>query len=194
MSADLTLLTMDGLFGPSPASSLATNVELKEPFSGETVRGRAGVLERLLIQTDRLIGPSRDDVTLTVDIGRCAAEWVVRGRLGAGGESHEVRIPVVAVCEVEDRLITNIRLYAEPMPMPMPIPRSRDVSMERLTSREQEIVRLVTGSATNKEIAEALVISVRTVDHHLRNIFRKLGVRSRTELAVLIAQEGEACT
>jgi DNA-binding NarL/FixJ family response regulator len=80
------------------------------------------------------------------------------------------------------------------MPMPMPIPRSRDVSMERLTSREQEIVRLVTGSATNKEIAEALVISVRTVDHHLRNIFRKLGVRSRTELAVLIAQEGEACT
>ena len=134
------------------------------------------------------MGASRDDVTLTVDIGRCAAEWIVRGRLPVGGDSHEVRIPVVAVCEIEDHLITSIRLYVEREPTP----RSRDVSAQRLTSREREIVRLVTGSATNKEIAEALVVSVRTVDHHLRNIFRKLGVRSRTELAVLISQEGES--
>ena len=39
---------------------------------------------------------------------------------------------------------------------------------------------------TNREAAAALFLSVKTVDFHLQQIYRKLGVRSRTELAVLI--------
>ena len=42
---------------------------------------------------------------------------------------------------------------------------------------------------TNREAADALFLSPRTIDFHLRNIYRKLQVRSRTELAVRLAAD-----
>jgi len=52
---------------------------------------------------------------------------------------------------------------------------------EPLTERELEVLRLASRGMTNKEIAEGLCLSVRTVQAHLGNIFSKLGVGSRTE-------------
>ncbi|HET6510417.1 MAG TPA: AAA family ATPase [Baekduia sp.] len=52
-----------------------------------------------------------------------------------------------------------------------------------LTPREREVCRLVAGGATNAEVAASLFLSARTVEHHLRMAYRKLGVRSRSELA-----------
>ncbi|MEU3476995.1 LuxR C-terminal-related transcriptional regulator [Streptomyces sp. NPDC033754] len=49
-----------------------------------------------------------------------------------------------------------------------------------LTAREAEVLRLVAGGGTNKDIAHALVISEHTVSRHLNNIFAKLGVGSRS--------------
>ncbi|MEW6582941.1 MAG: LuxR family transcriptional regulator [Actinomycetota bacterium] len=51
-----------------------------------------------------------------------------------------------------------------------------------LTPREREVCALVAGGATNREVAATLFMSPRTVEHHLRLAYRKLGVRSRTEL------------
>ncbi|AGL18771.1 response regulator receiver protein [Actinoplanes sp. N902-109] len=55
----------------------------------------------------------------------------------------------------------------------------------RLTAQQEQIARLVAAGATNREIAQELFLSPRTVDHHLRNVYERLGVRSRTELARL---------
>ncbi|MCX4585499.1 helix-turn-helix transcriptional regulator [Streptomyces sp. NBC_01481] len=53
----------------------------------------------------------------------------------------------------------------------------------QLTEQEGRIAALVAGGATNKETAAALFLSPKTVEFHLGNVYRKLGVRSRSELA-----------
>jgi len=57
-----------------------------------------------------------------------------------------------------------------------------------LTPRELQIVGLILGAAGNKKIADTLNISEKTVKHHLTNIFEKLGVANRLELALFAAQ------
>ena len=52
-----------------------------------------------------------------------------------------------------------------------------------LTATEQRVADLIAGGATNREAAAALFVSVRTVETHVAAIYRKLGVRTRAELA-----------
>ena len=59
-----------------------------------------------------------------------------------------------------------------------------------LTSRELEVLRLLSAGATNKAIAADLVLSVRTVDRHVSNIFAKLGVSSRTAATAYAHEHG----
>lgn len=59
-----------------------------------------------------------------------------------------------------------------------------DLLIEQLTERELEVLGYVAGGARNREIADHLRVSVKTVEFHLRNILGKLGARSRTEAVV----------
>ena len=61
-----------------------------------------------------------------------------------------------------------------------------------LSARELELAHLVVDRKTNPEIAAALFLSQKTVESHLRNIFRKLGVSSRVELARVVERAERA--
>lgn len=62
-------------------------------------------------------------------------------------------------------------------------PRRRQPGPQTLTPREQAVARLVAEGFSNPEIAHRLFLSVKTVEYHLGNVFTKLGVRNRAQLA-----------
>ena len=74
------------------------------------------------------------------------------------------------------RMITTFT-PAEQEPAPPP-------ALDELTRREQEVAGLVAEGLSNKELANKLHISVRTIKAHLTSIFRKTGFRDRLELAI----------
>jgi DNA-binding CsgD family transcriptional regulator len=59
-----------------------------------------------------------------------------------------------------------------------------------LTPQELQVVQRVAGGATNQEAAADLFLSPKTIEFHLRQVFRKLDVRSRTQLAVVAMTQG----
>ncbi|WP_330292567.1 helix-turn-helix transcriptional regulator [Streptomyces sp. NBC_00576] len=60
----------------------------------------------------------------------------------------------------------------------------------RLTAQQLMVARMAADGATNREIAVRLALSPRTIDHHLRGVFSRLGIRSRIELVRLLGEEG----
>ena len=62
-----------------------------------------------------------------------------------------------------------------------------------LSEREVEIVELVAAGLTNQEIAERLMISKRTVDNHVSNIFTKTGAKNRVALLNWAMDHGKIC-
>ncbi|MEU0311670.1 LuxR C-terminal-related transcriptional regulator, partial [Streptomyces cyaneofuscatus] len=86
-----------------------------------------------------------------------------------------------------ERAAGELRAAGEQGPSVRP---ATDGALSALTPQQQRIARCVAEGATNREVALRLSLSPRTVDHHLRNVFAALGIRSRTELARLLGPEG----
>jgi DNA-binding NarL/FixJ family response regulator len=67
----------------------------------------------------------------------------------------------------------------------------QQITPESLTDREQDVLSLLAQGRTNKEIAQTLFLSVRTIEAHLHNIYGKLNVSSRTEAVLWAVQREE---
>ncbi|MFD7380762.1 helix-turn-helix transcriptional regulator [Streptomyces anulatus] len=83
-----------------------------------------------------------------------------------------------------DRAAGELRAAGEPAGVRRD---AADGPLAALTPQQLRIARCVAEGSTNREVALRLSLSPRTVDHHLRNVFAALGIRSRTELARLLA-------
>ena len=81
--------------------------------------------------------------------------------------------------------ITQIDALTPGTPVPAMIPvailTTSVTGLTRLTARETDVLRAIVGGRSNREIAEMLSISVRTVDRHISNLYAKLGVTGRAE-------------
>lgn len=93
------------------------------------------------------------------------------------------------------RLVTELRRYAQQAAAPAPAaappaaalqPRIPEEKLATLTPRERDIVNLLADGATNKQVAEELDITERTVKGHLSNVFMKLGVPDRLKLVLYL--------
>jgi DNA-binding CsgD family transcriptional regulator len=67
--------------------------------------------------------------------------------------------------------------------------RPESSGLDSLTPSERRIVALATDGASNPEIAQALFVTVKTVEMHLGNAYRKLGINSRRQLTTLLSAE-----
>jgi DNA-binding NarL/FixJ family response regulator len=65
-----------------------------------------------------------------------------------------------------------------------------DTSIDGLTPRELEVLKLIAEAHTSREIADLLVISIKTVERHRANILEKLGMRDRVELTRYAIRRG----
>ena len=119
-------------------------------------------------------------------------------RLGARGILPDTSPPYVVLKSIRTVLADEYWLDAESLAMLLSM--TRQLLAERsqpfdnqgvtLTERELTVVAMIAGGSSNRHISQQLSISERTVKHHLTNIFAKLGVSSRLQLANFALTQG----
>ncbi|MCC2593842.1 LuxR C-terminal-related transcriptional regulator [Tessaracoccus sp. OS52] len=116
-----------------------------------------------------------EDAGFRLEAAEAAAEAGRLMRPGAAADRAKARAARLAA-ECEGAAVNG---FAIPKDLP------------ELTRREREVAHLVAEGLSSKAIAERLVLSVRTVESHLYQVFAKLGVRRREEIAELLGVDGE---
>lgn len=96
---------------------------------------------------------------------------------------------VAGGAEVLPRALTN-SLFTQIVKNVVKVNRARVLDGVRLTTREREVIDLLSEGLSNKEIAERLHLAVHTVKSHVHNILEKLALRSRLEVAAFRHQAG----
>jgi len=129
-------------------------------------------------------------LTVHEDVG------LLREAMKAGASGYVVKR--AAEAELIAAIATVLRgdLYVDPALLPSllgeeaPKAAAEQDTREPLTPRESEVLRLIAQGYTNRQIGEALTLSVRTVEGHRANLSAKLGMHSRVELVRYAREHG----
>jgi DNA-binding NarL/FixJ family response regulator len=106
----------------------------------------------------------------------------VRGYLTDASSAEEFIQAIKAISK--DEIWADIKIITKVLTRLLPPREGKPVIKPNLTKREEEIVRLVVQGLSNKQISKRLFISEKTVKNHLGNVFNKLGISDRLNLAV----------
>jgi len=175
------------------------------PGASEEQMGWFDELQRMSTSTDNAVDSriARQEVNLTDQLPRITAPTLVlhaRGDLATPLDDARLTaslIPDARLVPLESR--NHILLADEPawgafmeevtafMAPAAASERSGD-GLKELSLREREVLRLAAEGRSNAQIAQALVLSVRTVERHLSNAYLKLGISGRTARTAAVAR------
>jgi DNA-binding CsgD family transcriptional regulator len=183
------------------ADALATMADLvrhAERTNGLWVRGTLARCRGLLTESDDARVHFGDSVELLEAANapfELARTYLFRGAAARrDGRRRDARVDLQAAAERFDALgaaVWSARTYAELRASGVSRrPQADDATRVELTAHELRVARMVAEGASNREAAAALFLSPKTVEYHLASIYRKLGVRRRTELAAAAAARG----
>lgn len=124
---------------------------------------------------------------------RARTELALGERLRRAGRRKEARERLRSALQTFDRLGAEPwaeRARAELRASGQSVRTLEQRAVDALTPQELHVATLVADGATNREAAAALFLSGKTIEFHLGNVYRKLGIRSRTELARVVGAPG----
>lgn len=116
-------------------------------------------------------------------------------QLGAAGYLCKLNVSCAALVGAVERVARGEWLVPPELVSPVQAPQSQEPGartspLDRLTLREREVLGLVAAGADNLQISARLGITERTVKAHVSNLYRKLGVQNRVEMAMMAYQSG----
>ncbi|RDB42429.1 DNA-binding response regulator [Halomonas sp. DQ26W] len=125
------------------------------------------------------VSEEESDLNLALKLG-------VKGYILKGVTSRELRRALASVARGE--AFVSPTLAAELLADATRSRHRREIDLDALTQREEQILKLLGDGLTNREIADRLCLAEKTVKHHMTNVLQKLQVRNRVEAALVSRQ------
>lgn len=178
-----------------------------EAASGEDALHLAGKLAPDLVLLD--IGlPGIDGIETTRRLGKLSShirviilsvyedESLLREAIKAGAAGYVIKRAAEEELIAAIRAVSRGDMYIHPAITRLlvkdlsPTVESKQGALDTLTPREMEVMKYIIRGFTNRQVAEALFISVRTVEGHRASLFSKLGLKNRVELVEFAEKNG----
>jgi DNA-binding CsgD family transcriptional regulator/tetratricopeptide (TPR) repeat protein len=186
-----------GEVGPARETALA-QLEAARAFGEPALVSQSLVALGLATGDDAGLSALRDAVDAAEGCGRPLVEAHALGALGGalrrGLQTSDARVPLLAALERADACgagAVSARLREELAAAGVRARRPRDEARWELTPSELRVARLAANGMTNREIAQTLFVTTKTVETHLRSAFRKLDLSSRRELGNALSERPE---
>ena len=155
--------------------------------AGRTWKGTMKVSGQMVAHDIQVVAPTRLETAAA--LLTLAAICARAGRTADARDRISQAAALIAQCPDSDFLASQFAAQHRAAPLALvPPPRGRVRRPDGLSAREAEVLQLLTSGSTNLEIASALVVSVHTVERHLQNAYRKIGVRNRADAAAYMAR------